>query len=323
MSTTASRSTAAKAGGGSATTDPGPGAAAGVSSLATWGAFAACTLVWGSTFLFISIGNDTVPPVWGAALRLALAAPVLLLLGLVTRQPLPRGPALRYAAIYGLLQFGLNFPLLYWGETRVPSGLAAVIFATIPLTSALLARAFGLETLSASKIGGAVVALAGIAIMFSGQLRGGVGLGPLLAVLVSSWVACLGTVLLKKGPRQPAIGANAVATMVGLVVCVLLSAALRERMVLPTTWPALGPILYLAVMGSVGAFVLMAWLINHWDVTRISYIAVITPLVALALGAWVRHERFGAGTLAGSLLVMIGVIIGVRPRRSPRASSTV
>jgi drug/metabolite transporter (DMT)-like permease len=321
MSTTASRSAVVQPGGGTPAPGQGAGGRVGASRLATWGAFAGCTLVWGSTFLFISIGNDTVPPVWGAALRLAIAVPVLLLLGRAARQPLPRGAALRYAAIYGLLQFGINFPLLYWGETRVPSGLAAVVFATIPLTSALLARAFGLETLSAAKIGGAVVALAGIAFIFSGQLRGEVGLVPLLAVLVASWVACLGTVLLKRGPRQPAIGANAVATIVGLVACVLLSAALGERMALPTTWAALGPILYLALAGSVGAFVLMAWLINHWDVTRISYIAVITPLVALALGAWVRHERFGAGTLAGSLLVMIGVVVGVRPARAPRAGS--
>src|SRR5688572_22383580 len=95
-------------------------------------AFAGCVLIWGSTFLFIAIGNDTLAPTWGAALRLGLAAAILFAVMAVRRLPLPRGAALKAAATYGLFQFGLNFPLLYLGETEVPSGLAAVIFATIP-----------------------------------------------------------------------------------------------------------------------------------------------------------------------------------------------
>src|SRR5438132_14329678 len=88
-----------------------------------WIAFAACGAIWGSTFLVISLGNDTLPPVWAATVRLVLAA--LLLGGFVIarRQPWPRGDALRAAIGYGACQFGINFPLLYWGEKRVPSGL--------------------------------------------------------------------------------------------------------------------------------------------------------------------------------------------------------
>ena len=98
-----------------------------------WMAFAACGAIWGSTFLVISIGNDTLAPVWAATLRLTLAA---LLLGAWTRargRALPRGAALRAALGYGVAQFGVNLPLLYWGEKLVPSGLSAVVFATIPL----------------------------------------------------------------------------------------------------------------------------------------------------------------------------------------------
>src|SRR5205814_2255143 len=132
------------------------------SAVATYAAFAGCCAIWGSTFLVMSIGNDTVPPLWAAALRLALAALLLTAITRLKRQPLPRGAALRSAIGYGVFEFGFNFPLLYWSEKFVPSGLAAVFYATSPLTGALIARAYGLERLSAPKMAGAIVALIGV-----------------------------------------------------------------------------------------------------------------------------------------------------------------
>src|SRR5262245_46788397 len=120
-----------------------------------WLGFAACSLIWGSTFLVISIGNDALAPVWAATLRLVLATLLLGAWARARRTPMPRGPALRAALGYGITQFGINFPLLYWAELRVPSGLSAVVYATIPLSSALMTRAFGLERLTPQKIGGA------------------------------------------------------------------------------------------------------------------------------------------------------------------------
>ena len=106
---------------------------------APWAAFAFCCSVWGSTFLFISIGNDTVPPFWAATLRLFMAS-LILFGGMAFRRiPRPRGAALRAAVGLGFFQFGLNFPLLYWGELTVPSSLSSIMFATIPLSSALMA----------------------------------------------------------------------------------------------------------------------------------------------------------------------------------------
>src|SRR6476660_7571916 len=88
-----------------------------------WAAFAACGGIWGSTFLVISIGNDTLAPVWAATLRLALAALLLAALTWARGQRLPRGAALAAALGYGVCQFGVNFPLLYLGERAVPSGI--------------------------------------------------------------------------------------------------------------------------------------------------------------------------------------------------------
>jgi drug/metabolite transporter (DMT)-like permease len=296
------------------------------SSAALYGAFAGCVAIWGSTFLFIAIGNDTVPPAWGATLRLVLAAAILLSVMAVRRLPLPRGPALRACVLYGFFQFGLNLPLLYLGETEVPSGLAAVIFATIPLSTIFFARVFGLERLSRRRIIGGLVALVGIVVMFSTQLRAAVRPLPLFQILLATWVACLGSVALKSGPRQSPIVTNAVGCLVGAVVCLVWSVALHEPHVVPTRWEAIGPVIYLAVAGSVGAFVLWAWLVNYWEITRTSYIAVVLPLVAVTLGATVRHERLDSATLLGAAIVLGGVGLGLRnsppPQPSPTSSSS-
>jgi drug/metabolite transporter (DMT)-like permease len=291
-------------------------------ALAPYGAFAGCSLVWGSTFLIISIGNDTVPPLWAATLRLGMAAIVLVALTRLTGHALPRGPALSAAAGLGFLNFGLSFCLLYWGEKTVPSGLAAVLYGTVPLSTALFARAAGLERLNALKIAGAIVALLGIGVIFSGQLTARVSALPLLAIFAAATLASASGVVLKRGPRQHPLGANAVAAIVGFVVCGIGSFLAREPHAIPTTARAIAPILYLTIAGSVIAFGLYAWLVNHWDLTRISFVAVVVPVVALLLGTAVRHERLTAGHQAGSLLVLGGLLLGIladRRRAAARA----
>jgi len=284
-------------------------------------AFATCTLIWGSTFLFIRIGNDTVPPMWAATLRLVIAAVVMAALVHLLRRRLPRGAALGAAAWYGLFQFGFNLPLLYWGEMVVPSGLAAVVFATIPITSAFIARAFGLERLQPLKLLGALIALGGVILMFGGQLGAPVTALPILTIYLATVFAALGSTMLKRGPRQDPLAANAVAAAVGAPVCLLASVMLGEVRSLPTQWGQIHPILYLAILGSVGAFVVFAWLVNHWNVSTLAFIGVVVPVIAVALGALVRHEVFHREHLLGSLLVLAGVILAIvsdrRAKRSP------
>lgn len=276
-----------------------------------WLAFAGCAAIWGSTFLVISIGNDALAPVWAGALRLALAAVLLAIWSLVARIPMPRGAALQAAVWFGLLNFGLNFPLLYWGESRAPSGLSAVMFSTVPLSTALFARAFRMETLNPRKILGALVALGGVCLLFSGTLRGELSLPGLSAVLAAATVAALGSTLYKRGPRQSPIAANAVACAVGAVIAFTGSFLLRERHTLPLTAPALLPLLYLTVMGSLGAFVLYTWLVGRWPVSRAAYLGVVVPVIAVLLGSLVRHEPITATILGGSALVIAGLVVGM------------
>jgi drug/metabolite transporter (DMT)-like permease len=282
--------------------------------LLPWLAFAGCGAIWGSTFLVISLGNDALAPVWAAALRLALAAVLLTLVTRLRGQALPRGAALRAALGYGVAQFGVNFPLLYWAEKIVPSGLAAVVYATIPLTSALMTRAMGMERLTAGKILGSIIALGGVALLFSSSLGGHVAPVGLAAIFVAATAAGAGTIVLKRGPHQDPFGANAVGSAIGAAICFAVSFARGEPHALPTTFGAAWPLLYLTLAGSLGAYVLMSWLVSHWSVTRTSYVTVIVPVIALALGALVRGERVGGAGLGGAALVLTGLLIGMRPR---------
>lgn len=301
-------------------TDPSPAPAAPTASATPGGglpalAFVGCSTIWGSTFLVISVGNDSLPPVWAASLRLFLAAIVLTALTYATGKRLPRGPALRAAAQYGFFNMGISFCLLYWGEQTVPSGLTAVLYATIPLSTALLTRAFGLERLVVPKVLAAVIALVGVAVIFSGSGGGGIRPIHLASILVAATCASLSGVMLKRGPRQHALGANAAGALVGLAVCLPVSFLLRERHPLPVTAVAFLPVLYLTIAGSVGAFVLYAWLVNHWPLTRISFISVIVPVVALALGAMFRREALTWVHGLGTLLVFAGLAIAIASDR--------
>lgn len=282
-----------------------------------WLAFGVSCAIWGSTFLFIRFSNDTTPPVWGAGLRLALASLILTAIAFARRLPWPRGDQLRAALWFGIVDFGVSLPLLYWGEQRVPSGIAAVIFATIPLSTSLFARLLGLEPLRRRTVLASVAALAGVALMFSSDLGGGFEPARLAAVALAAWTASLAGVLLKRAPGGHPVATNAWAQGVGGLMCIVASRVLGEAQRFPSAqaWIAIG---YLTVLGSVVAFVAFAWLLQHWPVTRTSFIAVVIPVLALMLGAIARHERPGVLALVGAVLIWGAVLVGIAGgRRDP------
>lgn len=287
-----------------------------------YAAFVGCCLIWGSTFLAIRLGNEAIAPVWGAAVRLVLATVLLLGIARVLRMPLPRGAALRGAALYGFFNFGVNFSLLYLGEQTVPSGIAAVLFATVPLSTALLAAVLGVERLLLRKLIAALVAILGVAVIFAGELGAEVPLAGLLTVFAGATAAALSGVLLKQAPKQAAIPANAVGAAVGAAVCLLVSFALGESHALPATPGGWLPLLYLVVAGSLGAFVLYSWLIARWSVTNTSLIGVIVPIIAVIFGALVKAEAPAPLTYLGAAIVIGAVLVAVRaPRRAAAPAS--
>lgn len=274
--------------------------------------FIACAAIWGSTFLAIRLGNEATPPVWAATIRLALASVLLFAIAGVFRMPLPRGRALRGAALWGFFNLGVNLTLLYIGEQRVPSGISAVLFATVPLSTALLAAIFGVERLVTRKLIAAIVAIAGVAVIFAGELGVAVPLAGLLTIFSAATAAALANVLLKQAPKQQVIPLNAIGTAVGAVICLVVSFVLGESHALPATTAAWLPILYLTFAGSLGAFVLFTWLVTHWSVSNASLLGVIVPIIAVILGALVKGEQPAPLTYVGAAIVISAVLIALR-----------
>lgn len=278
----------------------------------SYAAFCACALIWGSTFLVIRIGNDSLPALWAATIRLLLAGVILTTWLYASGERFPRGEALKAAFWYGFYEFGVSFPLLYWGEKTMPSGLAAVLYATIPVTAMLMARAFGLEKLSLPRLGAAALAVFGVAIIFWRELSTGVEASAFIAVLAAAIAAPLAGMMLKRGPSQSPLGSNAIGAFVGAPICLLFSVLTGETIRMPSGWGQWWPILYLTVAGSVGAFVLFAWLINRWKASSVSFMAVIIPVIAVVLGALARGERLAPGSAIGAVIVIAGTIFVLR-----------
>jgi len=281
----------------------------------TYAAFATMCLIWGSTFLAIRIGNESVAPVWSAFIRLAIATVLYALIALLVRAPWPNRDGLRAILGYGILNYGVNFVLLYWGELRVPSGTAAVLYATIPLTTGIFATIFRVQHFERHQIVGALIGFAGVALIFSGELSAG---GPpiaLLAVFVATTAAALSGVFLKRGPPQSTWISNGIGASAGAVICLLASLAFGERHDLPQGLPGWGPILYLVVAGNLGAYALYGWLITKWKITSVNALTLVVPVIAVTLGALVRGEAPPPATFAGAVLVLAGVAITLFAKR--------
>src|SRR5207249_7211895 len=136
----------------------------------------------GTTFLAVRCGNEAVPPLWAATLWLAIASVLLFGITRIIGTPLPRGRSLRGAVLWGVFSLGVNLSLLYVGEQTVPSGISAVLFATVPLSTALLAAAFGVERLVSRKLFAAALAIGGVAVIFAGELGVAVPFAGLLTI---------------------------------------------------------------------------------------------------------------------------------------------
>jgi drug/metabolite transporter (DMT)-like permease len=283
-----------------------------------WVAFTTCSLVWSSTFLAIRIGNDSLAPLWAASLRLAAGSVLLTLIALAWRLEWPRGAALRAAVWFGVVDFGVSLALLYWAEKYVPSSVAAILYATIPLCTTLFARAFGLEPLRPLKVAGSLVGLAGVVVLFSAQLRAALPALPLAAAFLGAVTAALAGVLLKRASGGSPVAVNAVAHLAGAPLCLAGSLALHERWAVPASAGGWWSLAYLTVVGSVVAFVAFAYLIQRWPVVRTSFIAVLTPVLATVLGAVVAHERIGMPALVGAAIVVAGVALGIAGDRAAR-----
>jgi drug/metabolite transporter (DMT)-like permease len=284
--------------------------------------------IWGSTWLFIKLGLEDLPPITFAGIRFVIACAILFSIIRMRGIRLPRARAdWVLLAITGVLSFGLNYGLVFWGEQHITSGLAALLQATLPAFGLVFAH-FHLpaERLSWTKIGGVVLGVCGVAVVFSNQLAiaGRQALAGCVALILSAVFAAYSNVLVKAHGKklEPAILA-AGQMFFGLLLLLAVGIPLEGNPFRFHWTPmAVAALLYLAVVGSVIAFVLYYWLVLNMDVTKSMLIALVTPVVAVILGMLVLHEEFGWRTLAGGAMIITGIaFIVVRRNRSEAVAS--
>jgi drug/metabolite transporter (DMT)-like permease len=285
--------------------------------------------IWGSTWLFIKIGLSDLPPLTFAGIRFLIASAIILAIIWARRISLPTRPEDWWLlAITGVLSFTLNYGLVFWGEQYISSGLAALLQSTLPAFGLVIAHFYlPHERMTPAKIAGVVLGVCGVGVVFSNQLTvaGGKALAGSIALVVSAFCAAYANVLIKaRGAKlNPAIIA-AVQMVFGLMPLLLIGISL-EGNPLRFHWTAIALIclFYLALVGTVVAFLLYYWLMRNMDVTKTMLIALVTPVVAVLLGMIVLEEELGWRTFAGGLMIMagIGLIVGTRFQRAQNAIS--
>jgi len=295
-------------------------------------AFAIIYFVWGSTFLAIRIGVREVPPFLLAAMRFLVAGLILYFWMIAQGERSPTARQWTSASILAILIFVLDYGLLFWAEQRVPSGVAAVMMATIPVFMALSEIIFlRTQRLTIRLALALLIGMGGVAVLMSPSLNlGGAPIDRVgaVALIVAAIAWSVSSALTRKLPLPSSkVMSSGAQMLAGGVFLALTAAALGEfRNFHPSTvsrgaWLAL---LYLIVPGSIVAFTAYVWLIHRESPTKVGTYAYVNPVMAVLLGYFVGGEALGLRTILGTTFVLIGVIVVTTTRaRKPVAALPV
>jgi drug/metabolite transporter (DMT)-like permease len=277
----------------------------------TLAAFAALVIIGGLNGVAVRISNEELDFLWGAGLRFSLAG--LIFFGLVSlwRVQLPTGRALLGSVLYGLIGFAAAYGLLYFALVEVPASVGMVILALVPLMTLLLAVAHRLEKLRPQSLGGSLLALAGVSMIFWERLTvDAIPLLSLLAVVGGALAIAETSVVVKYFPRAHPLANNAVAISIGGLVLVAAALLAGQSLAIPNQPATLAAVGYLVVLGSVALFMAFLYVIERWTASATSYSLLLMPLPASVGGALLLGEPITVGLLLGGALILAGVYLG-------------
>ncbi len=274
-------------------------------------------LIWGTTWLFIKVGLEEIPPFTFALLRFIVSIIIVGAIILVSRIGLPANARdWRLLAITGVLQFSINYSLVFWSELHISSGLAAVLQAMIPVFGLILAAVYlPEEKITMLKIAALGIGVAGVGVIFYEQLsiESTMAFAGSVAIVIGAFAAAQASILTKAkgGNMHPAI------LLFGQMVCgigpIFVIVFLREGnpFNLNITFSGIFSIMYLAVLGTVVSFWLYYWLLSRIESTKAMTIALVTPLVAVVCGNLFLGEKLRTQTIAGGALILasVGLIV--------------
>ncbi len=292
-------------------------------------AYVACCVLWGSTWAAVKIGLESVPPLHFAAARLTLACvlitPFAVRAGLraVGRRTWPT------VALAGALNLGVPYVLLFAGQRRLPSAMAAVFFATFPVWILLVARVLSPgHRLTPVQIAAAVLGFGGVAIIQYPALRDATAGAPLAVggslVLGAAVLIAIASVIVKDRLREVAPAASAWG-QITLSAAVLWPLALAIERSAEAHWSAraVGALVYLAAFGTVLPYLLLFWLMPRMPIAAVGFIPLLDTVVAMALGAILLDEPLTARFVAGAALVLSAAAVAQLRREPARRNPLV
>jgi drug/metabolite transporter (DMT)-like permease len=313
--------------------EPNPRPAA--PAVPVWVSFVSLALVWGSSFLFIKIGLDQgLPPFVLVSYRLASAALFLLVVIRLTHGSLPRTrDAWSRLIVLGVVNVAVPFSLLTWGEQYTSSAIAAIGNGLVPLFAIVLASlVLHDEPITLNRLAGLVIGFVGAVLLASPSLGKGSGggsqelVGELAIALASLSYAC-GAVYARhaitgrpiiddpvRGPRPPtpveiALPQVVVAGTVTTVLAIITEIGQADRVIAPPSLPAWFAVLWLGLLGSGVAYLLLFRIIRAWGATRATLVTYIMPIVGIALGIAILGERLDPAEIAGTVLIIGGLLL--------------
>jgi drug/metabolite transporter (DMT)-like permease len=292
--------------------------------LKEWAAFGLLGLIWGSSFLWIKIGVESITPVMLVTLRVSFGLLALLVVMAIQRQAFPRDRStlLKYGFM-GVFNLVVPFLLITWGETKIDSSLASILNAATPLFVIIIAH-FWLrdEKITAARLGGLLVGFAGVVVLVIQNLKPDGLQGDIwgeLAVLLATVSYAVALIFSRRYLRgtKPVVQSTMILVVASALMWTIMPVADRP-VVFPTTPVTWIAVIWLGVLGLCVAYLLFFYLNNVWGPTRASLVTYVFPVVGVALGIIFLSEPLTWNMIVGSVLVVSGIAV---VNRKPRAKA--
>lgn len=281
-----------------------------------YAALIAVCVIWGTTYLAIRLSLEALPPALLGGVRWIVAGVVLALIARARGESLPGPSAWRDLSIQGLLLLGLGNGGVNWAEQYVPSGLSAVIIATVPFFMLAVDRLFpGGERIARESVLGLIVGFAGILLLVWPDLRLHDAAGSRFAWgVVSLQIACLGWAIGSSYSKRhkhggSVLGSTSIQMLAGGIAMMAVGTVIGEWADVRLAPKGVAAIVYLILAGSLAGFVSYIHALKHLPVALVSIYAYVNPLIAIVLGALVASEPFDLRTVAAMAIVFAGIAL--------------